>query len=167
MIKLRSKRFCRGSFKLGGGSSNSSNNIKAASTATSPKEYGGISEIKWELRPGGMLVQKRESGDSVGEGTITLRVSTVSKWHDISIEATSTFGELKMILSLVTSLEPREQRLLFKGKEREDNEYLHMVGVKDKDKMLLLEDPAIKEMKLHGLRGRSQPMGTAYRTISV
>lgn len=64
-----------------------------------------------------------------------------------------------MILSLVTGLEPREQRLLFKGKEREDNEYLHMVGVRDKDKVLLLEDPAIKEMKLH--------MKTAYRTISV
>ncbi|XP_044467167.1 BAG family molecular chaperone regulator 2-like [Mangifera indica] len=168
MIKLRSKGFCIGSFKLGCGGSNSSNNIKAASTVTSsPKEYGGISEIKWELRPGGMLVQKRESGDSVGEATITLRVSNVSKWHDISIEATSTFGELKMILSLVTCLEPREQRLLFKGKEREDNEYLHMVGVRDKDKVLLLQDPAIKEMKLHGLRGRSQPMETAYTTVSV
>lgn len=69
-------------------------------------------------------------------------------------------GELKMILSLVTGLEPREQRLLFKGKEREDSEYLHMVGVRDKDKVLLLEDPAIKEMKLHAL-------ATPCRTISV
>lgn len=65
-----------------------------------------------------------------------------------------------MILSLVTGLEPREQRLLFKGKEREDSEYLHMVGVRDKDKVLLLEDPAIKEMKLHAL-------ATPCRTISV
>lgn len=73
-------------------------------------------------------------------------------------------GELKMILALVTGLEPREQRLLFKGKEREDGEYLHMVGVRDKDKVLLLQDPAIKEMKLHGLAA-GQP--TACRTISV
>lgn len=73
-------------------------------------------------------------------------------------------GELKMILALATGLEPREQRLLFKGKEREDGEYLHMVGVRDKDKVLLLEDPAIKEMKLHGLAA-GQP--TACRTISV
>ena len=51
-----------------------------------------------------------------------------------------------MILSLVTSLEPREQRVLFKGKERVDDEYLHMVGVRDKDEVLLLEDPATKEM---------------------
>lgn len=78
-------------------------------------------------------------------------------------------GELKMVLSLVTNLEPREQRLLFKGKEREDNEYLHMVGVGDKDKLLLLQDPALKERKLHSLaRGQRQPIGTApFRTISV
>lgn len=68
-------------------------------------------------------------------------------------------GELKMVLSLVTSLEPMEQRILFKGKERDDNEYLHMVGVRDKDKVLLLEDPALKDMKLHGL-ARGRPIAT-------
>jgi len=70
-----------------------------------------------------------------------------------------------MILSLATSFEPREQRLLFKGKEREDDEYLHMVGVRDKDKVLLFEDPAIKEKKLLGLR--NQPINNPSRTISV
>lgn len=76
-------------------------------------------------------------------------------------------GELKTILSLLTSLEPTEQRLLFKGKERDDCEYLHMVGVRDKDKVLLLEDPAKKEMKLYGLP-RSGGLGTTCaRTISV
>lgn len=159
MIKLRSKRFSRSSSKLGGGATG--NSIKGGE-----KGCGGISEIKWELRPGGMLVQKRDTGESAGEGAITVRVSTVSKWHDISIEATSTFGELKMILSLVTSLEPREQRLLFKGKEREDGEYLHMVGVRDKDKVLLLEDPATKERKLYGLAG-AQPIEAPCRTIRV
>ena len=73
-------------------------------------------------------------------------------------------GELKIILSLVTSLEPREQRLLFKGKEREDSEYLHMVGVRDKDKVLLLEDPAIKDKK-NNLLGQS--IDKPCRTISV
>ncbi|KAK4603445.1 hypothetical protein RGQ29_012107 [Quercus rubra] len=160
MIKLRSKRFSRSSSKL----NNGGNSIKGGAE----KVCGGIStEIKWELRPGGMLVQKRDNGgSSEGEGMITIRVSTVSKWHDISVEATSTFGELKMILSLVTSLEPREQRVLFKGKEREDDEYLHMVGVRDKDKVLLLEDPATKERKLYGLAG-TKPIGTPCRTISV
>ncbi|OMO69119.1 Ubiquitin [Corchorus olitorius] len=167
MIKLKSKRFCRGSFKFG---SSNNNSVKGSDQKSCGNNSSNniISEIKWELRPGGMLVQKRETaGSSVGEGLITIRVSTVSQWHDISIESTSTFGELKMILSLVTNLEPREQRLLFKGKEREDDEYLHMVGVRDKDKVLVLEDPAIKEMKkLHGMAG-SQQIGTAYRTISV
>ena len=60
---------------------------------------------------------------------------------------------------MVTGMEAREQRLLFKGKEREDGEYLHMVGVRDKDKVLLLQDPAIKEMKLLGLAG-GQPTTT-------
>ncbi|KAJ4826268.1 hypothetical protein Tsubulata_018664 [Turnera subulata] len=164
MIKFRSKRFCRGmSFRFGG--SGSSNNSVKGSEKGSNCAAAAIGEIKWELRPGGMLVQKRESGDSVVE-MITIRVSTVSQWHDISVEATSTFGELKMVLSLVTGLEPREQRILFKGKERDDCEYLHMVGVRDKDKVLLLEDPAIKERKLHSLAG-GQAIGTPCPTIRV
>ena len=65
-------------------------------------------------------------------------------------------GELKVVLSMVTGLEPREQRLLFRGKEREDSDHLHMVGVRDKDKVLLLEDPALKDMKLRaGLATRA------------
>ncbi|AES75012.1 hypothetical protein MtrunA17_Chr6g0458281 [Medicago truncatula] len=154
MMKLKSKRFCRSISKLGIG-----NKVVA-----SPNIVEDCSEIKWELRPGGMLVQKRESKKS--EEIITIRVSTLSKWHDISIEATSTFGELKMVLSLVTSLEPREQRLLYKGKERDDNEFLHMIGVRDKDKVLLLEDPAIKEMKLLGL-ARGQHIRNPCPTICV
>uniref|UniRef100_A0A5B6Z217 Putative BAG family molecular chaperone regulator 2-like n=1 Tax=Davidia involucrata TaxID=16924 RepID=A0A5B6Z217_DAVIN len=161
MIKLRSKRFSRSNSKLGGGGGG-----KGVDGSAGKGGGGSVGEIKWELRPGGMLVQKRESEESVGEGMITVRVSTVPQWHDITIGATSTFGELKMILSLVTSLEPREQRLLFKGKEREDCEYLHMVGVRDKDKVLLFEDPAIKERKLHGL-ARGQAIVTPCHTISV
>lgn len=85
-MKLKSKRFCRSISRLGIG------NNKVASSHVE-KECG---EIKWELRPGGMLVQKRENNKSVGE-MITIRVSTVSKWHDISIEATSTFGKSNSI----------------------------------------------------------------------
>ncbi|CAK8533175.1 unnamed protein product [Lathyrus sativus] len=158
MMKLKSKRFCRSISKLG----NIGNKVVATSPIEIEKE---CSEIKWELRPGGMLVQNRESNKS-DEEMITIRVSTMSKWHDISIEATSTFGDLKMALSLVTSLEPREQRLIYKGKERDDNEFLHMIGVRDKDKVLLLEDPAIKEMKLFGL-ARGESINNPCCTISV
>ena len=55
------------------------------------------------------------------------------------------------MLSMITGLEPREQRLLFRGKEREDSDHLHMIGVRDMDKVLLLEDPALKDMKLRAL----------------
>lgn len=86
MIKLRSKRFLRSSSKLRGGDNGGNNSGKAL--------VGG-GEIKWELRPGGMLVQKRETcGDQcVGDGVIVVRVSTVSQCHDISIQSTSTFGK--------------------------------------------------------------------------
>lgn len=57
---------------------------------------------------------------------------------------------MKMMLSTVTGMEPKDQRVLFKGKEREDIEYLHMAGVRDKDKVVVLEDPAIKEKEVHG-----------------
>ncbi|GAB4847918.1 hypothetical protein Ancab_026978 [Ancistrocladus abbreviatus] len=155
MIKLRPKRFSRSNSKLSSNGSVKGDDIKGGNN-----NYN--SEIKWELRPGGMLVQKRESADIIREAMITIKVSTVSHSHKISVQATATFGELKMLLSLVTGLEPREQRLLYRGKEREDGEYLHMVGVKDKDKVLMLQDPAIKESKL-----RSFLNGNPCRTISV
>ncbi|XP_019161470.1 PREDICTED: BAG family molecular chaperone regulator 2-like [Ipomoea nil] len=160
MMKLRSKKFSR---------TNSSKSAASGSAAAANATVSG-GEIKWELRPGGMLVQKRECVDKAEE-IITLRVSTVSQCHNISIQSTSTFGELKMMLSLVTGLEPKEQRVLYKGKEREDYEHLHMVGLSNKDKVLLLEDPAIKEQKLRGLAaGGRRPapvVGSPFRTITV
>ncbi|KAM3353047.1 hypothetical protein ACQJBY_024306 [Aegilops geniculata] len=107
--------------------------------------------IEWEVRPGGMLVQKRRGpdDDAVVEA-ILVRVCTAGgAWqHDVSIDATATFGDLKVLLSLATGLWPREQRLLYRGRERVDGDHLHMVGVQDKDKVLLLEDPAVTERKL-------------------
>ncbi|CAN1153721.1 BAG family molecular chaperone regulator 2 [Linum perenne] len=156
-------------------SSSSLSSFSSSSSSSSSSSYSNNGEINWEVRPGGMLVQKRQNVDdhsttSTGE-LITLRVSTVSQFHDITIEATSTFGELKMVLALVTNLEPKEQRVLFKGKEREDSEYLHMVGVRDKDKVLLLQDPAIKDMKLRS-NATFSPVHHVnhtlpYRTITV
>ncbi|GJM85443.1 hypothetical protein PR202_ga01889 [Eleusine coracana subsp. coracana] len=150
MIKLRySKRL----FKR----SNSSKQQASACGGDTASVGAGRArgEIEWELRPGGMLVQKREGRG--GEEVIVVRVATGFSWHDVSIRATSTFGELKVILSMVTGLEPREQRLLFRGKEREDTDHLHMLGVRDKDKVLLLEDPALKDMKLRALAARVVP----------
>ncbi|KAL4577150.1 hypothetical protein LXL04_013253 [Taraxacum kok-saghyz] len=170
MMRLRSKKFHRSLSKLrggcgsgGGGGSNSDNKECDATIA---------GEIKWELRPGGMLVQKREiAGQNVEkEGVIMVRVATGSQWHEISIQATSTFGEMKKMLSMVTGMQPKEQRVLFKGKEREDTEHLHMVGVRDKDKVVVLEDPAMKERKLlllHGSLATTNDIEASNHAISV
>ncbi|KAI3503513.1 hypothetical protein L1887_31956 [Cichorium endivia] len=163
MMKFRSIKLSRSFSKLRCLRANSDNDSN--STTVSVQKCGATTdeEVKWELRPGGMLVQKREIRDeSSDEEIMVVRVATGSQWHDISIQATSTFGELKMILSLVTSLEPKEQRLLFRGKEREDQEYLHMVGVREKDKVLMLQDPATKERKL-----AANVMVAPYRTITI
>ncbi|WOL11302.1 hypothetical protein Cni_G20064 [Canna indica] len=153
MIKLRSKKLFKRCSKVstGGGGSDGVTGVCRSD------------DIQWELRPGGMLVQKRECGEG-GDEVITVRIITGSSWHDISIGTTATFGELKMVVSMVTGLEPREQRLLFKGKEREEDDHLHMVGVRDKDKVLLLEDPAIKERKLRAM-ARNQVMSGPCPTI--
>ncbi|GMI92036.1 BCL-2-associated athanogene 4 [Hibiscus trionum] len=105
-------------------------------------------EIEWELRPGGMLVQKRNMGESSSAPMINIKVSHGSYHHDIALPSQSTFGDLKRVLAPETGLEPKEQRLLFQGKEKDDEECLHMVGVKDMSKVVLLEDPASKERKL-------------------
>uniref|UniRef100_R7WBQ8 Ubiquitin-like domain-containing protein n=1 Tax=Aegilops tauschii TaxID=37682 RepID=R7WBQ8_AEGTA len=72
--------------------------------------------IEWEVRPGGMLVQKRRGpdDDAVVEAILVKVCTAGGAWqHDVSIDATATFGDLQ-----------------------------------DKDKVLLLEDPAVTERKL-------------------
>ncbi|KAK1438796.1 hypothetical protein QVD17_04607 [Tagetes erecta] len=157
IMKFRSMKLPRSFSKLRCGKAKDDNNKVNLQRCNISVE----AEVKWELRPGGMLVQKRDSGEkSIEEEVMMVRVVTGSRWHDISIHPTSTFGELKMILSVVTGLEPKEQRLLFKGKEREDEDYLHMVGVRDNDKVLMFQDPTIKERKL-----ATATIMASYRTI--
>ena len=65
-------------------------------------------------------------------------------------------GDVKKVLLHKTGLEPNEQRLLFRGKEKDDDEHLHMAGVKDNSKLLLLEDPASQERKLEKMKNSSE-----------
>ncbi|KAG6697739.1 hypothetical protein I3842_09G216700 [Carya illinoinensis] len=65
-------------------------------------------------------------------------------------------GDIKNALAQKTGLEPKEQRLMFRGKEKEDEEHLHMAGVKDRSKLLLLEDTASKVRKLEEMRKSDQ-----------
>ncbi|WRX24641.1 Ubiquitin-like domain - like 10 [Theobroma cacao] len=119
-------------------------------------------ETDWELRPGGMLVQRRDgqedhhhkhdhetaAADSSFGPMIKINVSYGPAQHELYVPAHSTFGELKKEIAQKTGLEPDRQKVLFRGKEKEDKEHLNVAGVKDKSKVLLLENPARKEKKV-------------------
>lgn len=55
---------------------------------------GGESGSEWEVRPGGMLVQKRTDTDrsSIPPPTIRVRVKYGSTYHEMHISSQATFG---------------------------------------------------------------------------
>lgn len=53
--------------------------------------------IDWELRPGGMLVQKRQSLDSSSSPMIKIKVSHGSYHHEVTVPAQSTFGKHRIV----------------------------------------------------------------------
>jgi hypothetical protein len=83
-----------------------STSSSSSSTGSSADIYAMVAEhekIEWELRPGGMLVQKRRSPEEEDAAVevILVRVSTGCQWHDVNIGATATFGKLTTnVLSL-------------------------------------------------------------------
>lgn len=70
---------------------------------------GGGGEGEWELRPGGMLVQKRTDSDQnrVPPPTIRVRVKYGSNYHEVNISSQSTFGmkTTPFILQLIFALQ--------------------------------------------------------------
>ncbi|XP_004294033.1 PREDICTED: BAG family molecular chaperone regulator 3-like [Fragaria vesca subsp. vesca] len=124
-------------------------------------------EVEWEMRPGGMLVQKRvdKSSDVVPAPNLRLRIAFGALRYEISASSQSTFGELKKVLTAETGLQPGDQRLIFRGKERENGEYLDMCGVKDRSKVMLIEDPGSIERRANQMR-RNAKIQTAHRAIS-
>ncbi|KAF8653904.1 hypothetical protein HU200_062040 [Digitaria exilis] len=116
-------------------------------TAAVPKE-----EV-WEVRPGGMLVQKRSPDADPPPGgapvpTIRVKVKFNGVYHEIYINAQASFGELKKLMSEKTGLHPDDQKVVYKDKERDSKAFLDMAGVKDRSKMVMLEDPAAKAKRL-------------------
>ncbi|KAI4295026.1 hypothetical protein MLD38_040702 [Melastoma candidum] len=131
----------------------------------------GESGEEWEMRPGGMLVQKRNP-DSDRQAAIIpppppirVRVKHGSIYHEIIINSQATFGELKKMLTGPTGLHHQDQKLIFKDKERDSNAFLDMVGVKDKSKIVLIEDPISQEKRYLEMR-KSAKMEKASKSIS-
>ncbi|KAI5059230.1 hypothetical protein GOP47_0025549 [Adiantum capillus-veneris] len=135
----------------------------AAKTANA--EEGASKE--WELRPCGMLVQKRDpEAEAVHAGpVIRIKVSFGRSSHRVSVNAHSTFGDLKKLLVQLTGLQPKQQRLMYKGKEKVDRDYLSDAGVKDKSKIVLVEDTKGWEKTLVELR-KSDADAKAYKAVA-
>ncbi|KAK9063223.1 hypothetical protein SSX86_017093 [Deinandra increscens subsp. villosa] len=121
------------------------------SELTAVKGSPAAGEKELEVRPGGMLVQRRDPDEEltrIPPPTIRVRVKFGSIYHEMIINSTATFGELKKMLSGPTGLHHEDQKLIYKDKERASKTFLDVVGVKDKSKMVVLEDPISREKRL-------------------
>ncbi|KAJ0528202.1 putative Ubiquitin-like domain superfamily, molecular chaperone regulator BAG [Helianthus annuus] len=76
-----------------------------------------------------------------------------------------TTAELKKMLSGPTGLHHEDQKLMYKDKERSSKTYLDVVGVKDRLKMVLVEDPISQEKRYIEMRKNAQ-MEKAAKSIS-
>ncbi|KAM7257316.1 hypothetical protein ACFE04_013057 [Oxalis oulophora] len=111
-------------------------------------------EEDMEVRPGGMLVQKRDSNSisnispsPLNLMNIRLKVKYCSSYNYIRISPQASFGDLKKILAVQTGLHPEEQKLIYKNKERDSKTFLDVSRVKDGSKIVLIEDTASKERR--------------------
>ncbi|KAK5841408.1 BAG family molecular chaperone regulator 4 [Gossypium arboreum] len=109
--------------------------------------------------PGGILVRgdgddnnlhhNHETAATSSSGPmIKIDVAYGSAQHQLFAPSHSTVGELKKQIAEKTGLEPDKQRVLFRGKEKEDNVHLSSAGMKDKSKILVLENPTSKVKKV-------------------
>lgn len=64
-----------------------------------------------------------------------------------------------------TGMHHEDQKLLFKDKERDSKAFLDTSGVKDKSKIVLIEDPISKEKRYLEMR-KNAKMEKAAKTIS-
>ncbi|WVZ11247.1 hypothetical protein V8G54_015777 [Vigna mungo] len=106
---------------------------------------------EWELRPGGMVVQKRNSDvnqNFTSKSIIKVRVKYGSSYHHIQISSHASFGELKKILTEPTGLHVQDQKLIYKNKERDSKSYLDVERVKDGSKLVLLVDIESRERRI-------------------
>ncbi|KAK7380246.1 hypothetical protein VNO78_32751 [Psophocarpus tetragonolobus] len=156
--------------------SSSNNNVNNRTNGLSSIMSGGGSagcrsepgSKDWEMRPGGMLVQMRTADSDRNPAlvpTIRVRVKYGSIYHEVNISSQATFGELKKMLSGPTGLHHEDQKLFYKDKERDSKAFLDIVGVKDKSKIVLVEDPISQEKRLLEIR-KNAKMEKAAKSIS-
>ncbi|CAL1375444.1 unnamed protein product [Linum trigynum] len=104
---------------------------------------------EWEMRPGGMLVQKSSNNSHPLPivPMITVKVKFGSSYHNVSISSQASFGELKKMLAGETGVHPEDQKLMYKKKERDSKAYLDVARVKNGSKIVLIEDITSRERR--------------------
>ncbi|KAK2447575.1 hypothetical protein P8452_11858 [Trifolium repens] len=120
---------------------------------------------EWEMRPGGMLVQKRTGKPDTPVASLRLRIAYGALRYDIYVSSMATFGEVKKVMSEETGLKVEEQRVIYRGKERENGEYLDVCGVKDRSKLVLIQDASSIERRFIQMRSNAK-IQTANRAIN-
>lgn len=64
-----------------------------------PVSNGGEEIAAWDLRPGGMIVQKRDGGSSgPTAATVTVKLSYGSQQLDLTVPSDSTFGRFSFLV---------------------------------------------------------------------
>lgn len=70
------------------------------SSGESESSAASDEKIEWEMRPGGMLVQKRAAKSDIPVPDLRLRVAYGTFRYEISIKSQATFGNLSFLLLL-------------------------------------------------------------------
>ncbi|KAI3710654.1 hypothetical protein L2E82_40443 [Cichorium intybus] len=107
-----------------------------------------------------MLVQKRDPDaetNHIPPPTIRVWVKYGAIYHEININSQATFGE-----SLIS---PLYQKLMYKDKTRDSKSCLDTVGVKDRSKIVLMEDPISQEKMFLEMR-KNAKMEKGAKSIS-
>ncbi|RRT83623.1 hypothetical protein B296_00017175 [Ensete ventricosum] len=98
-----------------------------------------------------------------------LRISygAARRWNCLTLTmCPHSTGELKKLLTAETGLQPAEQRLFYKGKEKGDGEFLDVCGLKNRSKVVLTEDPTSLERRYVEMRKNAR-IQSAQRAISA
>lgn len=78
----------------------------------------------------------------------------------------SATGELKKELSARTGLHQLDMKLMYKDKERASATFLDAVGVKDKSRVVLMDDPSAKAKRLLEMR-KTDKIDKAAKSVSA
>lgn len=126
-----------------------------AKAAAAPAVGKVAAEEVWEVRPGGMLVQKRVAGDDEPPledvkpvPTIRVKAKHCGMTHEIYITAEATFGDVRKMVAERAGAHPEDLKVMYKDKERDPKAFLDMAGVKDRSKITVVDDPEARARRL-------------------